>query len=77
MWWRLDKSINADPVEHFQIKWGQTYGLEFDSSFLIGLYRGSPTYAVFTIADPTTVVFGLCTRKCGIFALVEDPLQSH
>ena len=36
-----------------------------------------PTYAVFTNADPTIAVFGLCTRKWGIFALVRDPPQSH
>ena len=30
--------------------------------------QGSPTYAVFTTADHTTVVFGLRTRKWGIFA---------
>ena len=34
--------------------------------------RGSPTYAVFT-----TAIFGLCTRKRGIFTLAGDPLQSH
>ena len=28
------------------------------------------TYSVFTTADPTTVIFGLCTCKWGIFALV-------
>ena len=33
-------------------------------------YRVSPTYAVFTTANPITVDFGLCTRKWGIFALV-------
>ena len=36
------------------------------------IYRGSPTYGVFTTADPTTAVFGLSTRKWGIFALVGD-----
>ena len=40
-------------------------------------YRGSPTYGVFTIVDPTTEVFGLCTHKWGIFVLAGDPLQSH
>ena len=40
-------------------------------------YRGSPTYTVFTKADPTNAVFGFCMRKWGIFALVGDPLQSH
>ena len=34
--------------------------------------QGGPTYAIFT-----TAVFGLCTRKWGIFVLVGDPLQSH
>ena len=29
-----------------------------------------PTYAVFTTADPTTAIFGLCTCKWGIFVLV-------
>ena len=32
-------------------------------------YRGSPTYAVFTNADPTTAVFG------GFFVLVGDPYK--
>ena len=42
-------------------------------------YRGFPTYAVFTTADPTIAVFGLCTCKWGIFALVGAPygLQSY
>ena len=39
------------------------------------LYRGSPTYAVFTTAKPTTAIFGLW--KWGIFTLVWDLLQSH
>ena len=38
-------------------------------------YRGSPTYMVFTSADPTTASFGLCMGKLGIFALVEHLLQ--
>ena len=37
-------------------------------------YRGSPTYVVFTTADPTTAIFGLCIRKWGIFALSRGPL---
>ena len=41
------------------------------------LYRGSPTYEVFTAVDPTTIIFGLCTRKWGILALFGDPLQSN
>ena len=41
------------------------------------LYRGSPTYAVFTTADPTTAVFGLYARKWGTFVLVGDPQQSN
>ena len=40
------------------------------------MYRGSPTYTVFSTADPTTAVFGLCMCRWGIFALVGDPLQS-
>ena len=36
------------------------------------LYRGSPTYTVFTTADPTTAIFGLYMHKWGIFALVGD-----
>ena len=48
------------------------------SLFKFGLmYRGSPTYAVFTTANPTTTIFGLCARKWGIFALVGDPLQFY
>ena len=34
------------------------------SEIVPDVYRGSPTYAVFT-----TAVFGLCTCKLGIFAL--------
>ena len=41
------------------------------------LYKGFPIYAVFTTEDPTTAIFGLCTRKWGIFALVGDPIQSY
>ena len=37
----------------------------------------SPTYAVFTTVDPTTMIFGLCTSKWGGFALVGGTLQSH
>ena len=33
--------------------------LKFRWQFYV--YRGCPTYTVFTTADPTTVVFGLCT----------------
>ena len=40
-------------------------------------YRGSPTYTKITNTVSTTTVFGLCTCKWGIFALVGDPLQSH
>ena len=64
-----------------QVWRGDVYALEFHTIFLLNvgylLYRGSPTYSVFTTADPTTVVFGLCTCKWGIFALVWDLLQSH
>ena len=35
-------------------------------------YRESPTYGVFTTADPTTKIFGLCAQV-GNFTLVEDP----
>ena len=41
------------------------------------VYRGSPTYAVFTTANPTIAIFGLCMLKWGIFVLVGDPLKSH
>ena len=40
-------------------------------------YRGSPTYTKITNTVSTNTVFGLCTCKWGIFALVGDPLQSH
>ena len=30
-----------------------------------------------TTVDPTTAIFGLCTRKLGILVLVGDPLESH
>ena len=36
-------------------------------------YRGPPTYKVFTNADLTTSIFGLCMRKWGIFVLVSGP----
>ena len=36
---------------------------------LISEYRWSPTYEVFTTADPTPAIFDLCTHKRGIFAL--------
>ena len=32
------------------------------------------TDAIFPTADPTTVIYGLCVRRWGIFALVRDPL---
>ena len=38
-------------------KWG-------DADFCLRInIQGSPTYTVFTTADPTTAVFGLCTCK--------------
>ena len=40
-------------------------------------YRGSPTYTKITNTVSTTKVFGLCTCKWGILALVGDQLQSH
>ena len=39
--------------------------------------QGAPTYTKITNTVSTTTVFGLCTCKWGIFALVGDPLQSH
>jgi serine/threonine protein kinase len=39
----------------------------FNLFFSFSTNRGSPTYAVFTTSDPTTTIFGLCTRKWGIF----------
>ena len=50
---------------------------------ILGEYRGSPTYTKITDTISTTTVFGLsmciflCMCKWGIFALVEDPIQSH
>ena len=41
------------------------------------LQGGPPTYEAFTTANPTITIFGLCTHKWGIFALVGDPKQSH
>ena len=49
----------------------------FQSANLLVQGPGSPTFVVFTIADPTTTIFGLCMHKWGIFALVGDPLQFH
>ena len=40
-------------------------------------YRGSPTYTKITNAVPYFSVFGLCTRKWGIFELIRDLQQSH
>ena len=40
-------------------------------------YRGSHTYSKITNTVSNTKVLGLCTCKRGIFAFVEDPLQSH
>ena len=76
----------------FHRKWGrqsplakqQSGGLSMSNHLIfililprdIYLYRRSPTYAVFTTVDPTTAIFGLCTRNWGIFVLVVDPLQS-
>ena len=45
------------------------------NDIFIWKYRGSPTYAKITNAVPYCRVFGLCTHKWGIFALVRDPLQ--
>ena len=39
------------------------------------LYKGSPTYMKTTNTVSTTMVFGICTCKWGIFALVGDFLQ--
>ena len=41
------------------------------------IWRGSPTYTKITSRVSTTTVFGLCTCKWGIFALVWDLLQSQ
>ena len=41
------------------------------------MYRGSPTYAVFTTADPTTVIFGLCLHKWGIFRVSRGPPNAN
>ena len=65
--------------EFYQSRIHPKYGLltfwccNFKEILLITFtYKGSPTYAVFTTADPTNTVFGLCKRKWGIFALVGD-----
>ena len=44
---------------------------------LWAIYRGSPTYAVFTTAYPTKAVFGLWMHKWGVFTLGGDSLQSY
>ena len=41
--------------------------------FILLGYRGSPIYGKFTNTVPTTGVFGLCTFKWEILALVGDP----
>ena len=48
-----------------------------DENLAFFLIKRSPTYAVYTTADLTNAIFGLCTRKWGISALVRDPLQSN
>ena len=39
--------------------------------------EGVPQLLVFSTADPTPAIFGLCTHKWEIFVLVGDPLESH
>ena len=60
-----------DTAERFFLSFGSKV---HENSYQL---QGSPTYAKTTNAVPTTAVFGLCTCKWGIFALVGDPLQSH
>ena len=43
-----------------------------DLFHILSCMQGSPIYAVFT-----TAIFGLCTLKLGIFALVGNSPQSH
>ena len=65
MWFDLlEIELKIDPGTEFGMK-------------LILEYRGSPTYTKITNTVSTTTVFGLCTCKWRIFALVGDPLQSH
>ena len=52
------------------------YDLTMKSAALVWA-SGSPNYTKITNTVSTTRVFGLCTCKWGIFALVEDPAQSH
>ena len=49
----------------------QDRNMDLTASRKYFLYRGSPTYA--KITNPVSYFrgFGLCTRLCGIFALVE------
>ena len=63
-----DKYIKYNKLER------QIFGM---THVKIDTYRGSPTYTKITNMVPTTMAFGLCTCKWGIFALVGDPLQSH
>ena len=48
-----------------------------DENLAFFLIKRSPTYAVYTTADLTNAIFGLCTRKWGIFALIGNLPQSH
>ena len=59
--------------EEFLSIMGEKVRLKGMYLFSISIYIGSPTYAVFTTEVPTTTIFGLCTRKWGIFGLVGDP----
>ena len=68
----FDSSLIKDPVYN-PYEWGLLNG---DYTFYV-VYRGSPTYGVFTTSDPTTVIFDLCMCKWGIFALVGYPLESQ
>jgi hypothetical protein len=73
-------NLPTNPQSPSGYKFGATYvGTKMLSptEVIIRKIRGSPTYAVFTTADPTTAIFGSCTSKWAIFVLVGDPLQSH
>ena len=69
-------SIHSPDNNHSQYV-QNSYNIAFDylcfrRMYLRTIYRGFPTNTI-----STTTVFGLCTCKWGIFALVGDPLQSH
>ena len=64
VFWDLEKTVLHETRVSGTVLWSPTNA-------------NSPTYTKITNTVSTTTVFGLCTCKCGIFALVGDLLQFH